>query len=143
MHDIRAIRENPEAYERAWNAKGLSGRTEEILALDAKLRAAQTAVQQAQAERNDASKKIGQAKARKDEAEASRLMAHVEALKKTLEEQGAIEREAGEALRGLTSRRPTSRPARTRAATWRSAAGANHSPSPTPRTTSTLARPWG
>ena len=61
MHDIRAIRDNPDAYERAWSAKGLSGRTEEILALDAKLRAAQTALQQAQAERNDASKKIGQA----------------------------------------------------------------------------------
>ncbi|MDX9997148.1 MAG: serine--tRNA ligase [Phenylobacterium sp.] len=106
MHDIRAIRENPEAYERAWNAKGLSGRTEEILALDARLRAAQTAVQQAQAERNDASKKIGQAKARKDEAEASRLMAHVEALKKTLEEQAAVEREAGEALRGLLASLP-------------------------------------
>jgi seryl-tRNA synthetase len=106
MHDIRAIRENPDAYERAWSAKGLSGRSEEILALDATLRAAQTALQQAQAERNESSKKIGQAKAQKDEAEATRLIAHVEVLKKTLEEQGAVERETGEALRGLLASLP-------------------------------------
>src|ERR1044071_1971759 len=103
MHDIRAIRETPELYEKAWAAKGSSGRVDEILALDAKLRAAQTALQTAQAERNDASKKIGQAKAQKDEAEATRLMAHVEALKKTLEEQGILEREAGEEIRRLVA----------------------------------------
>jgi len=106
MHDIRAIRENPELYEKAWAAKGSSGKVEEILALDAKLRAAQTALQSAQAERNDASKKIGQAKAQKDEAEAARLMAHVEALKKTLEEQGEVERTAGEQLKAILSSLP-------------------------------------
>jgi seryl-tRNA synthetase len=84
MHDIRAIRDNPELYEKAWAAKGSSGRVAEILELDAKLRAAQTAGQAAQAERNDASKRIGQAKAQKDEAEAQRLMAAVEALKGAL-----------------------------------------------------------
>jgi len=106
MHDIRAIRENPELYETAWAAKGLSGRVAEILELDASLRAAQTAVQTAQAERNDSSKKIGQAKAQKDEAEAARLMAHVETLKATLEEQGEAERAAGEALRDILSSLP-------------------------------------
>ncbi|MFN4178217.1 serine--tRNA ligase [Phenylobacterium sp.] len=106
MHDIRAIRENPELYEKAWAAKGSSGKVEEILALDARLRAAQTALQSAQAERNDASKKIGQAKARKDEAEAARLMAHVEALKKTLEEQGEVERAAGDELKAILSSLP-------------------------------------
>jgi seryl-tRNA synthetase len=99
MHDVRAIRENPELYEKHWSTKGLSGRVADILDLDAKLRGAQTALQAAQAERNDASKKIGQAKARKDEAEAARLMAHVEVLKKTLEEQGELEREVGDLLR--------------------------------------------
>jgi len=106
MHDIRAIRETPELYEKAWAAKGSSGRVADILALDAKLRAAQTAGQAAQAERNDASKKIGQAKAQKDEAEATRLMAHVETLKKTLEEQTEIERTAGEAMRVILASLP-------------------------------------
>jgi len=106
MHDIRAIRENPELYEKHWAAKGMSGRVAEILDLDGRLRAAQTALQAAQAERNEASKKIGQAKAKKDEAEATRLMAHVETLKKTLEEQAEVEREVGDLLRQMLAALP-------------------------------------
>src|SRR5215212_5494530 len=106
MHDIRAIRETPELYEKAWAAKGSSGRVAEILELDAKLRAAQTAAQATQAERNEASKKIGQAKAQKDEAEATRLMAHVETLKKALEDETAIERDAAAGLRALLESLP-------------------------------------
>ncbi len=106
MHDIRAIRDNPDLYETAWAAKGSSGRVAEILELDAKLRAAQTAGQAAQAERNDASKKIGQAKAQKNEDEAQRLMAQVEALKGVLAEQAEAERAAGEALRDVLSSLP-------------------------------------
>ena len=55
MHDIRAIRETPELYEKAWAAKGSSGRVAELLDLDTRLRAAQTAGQTAQAERNESS----------------------------------------------------------------------------------------
>jgi seryl-tRNA synthetase len=106
MHDIRAIRETPELYEKAWAAKGASGKVEVLLALDAKLRAAQTAGQQAQAERNDASKRIGQAKAQKNEDEAQRLMAQVEALKGALAEHAEAERAAGEALRTILSALP-------------------------------------
>ena len=98
MHDIKAIRDNPEAYDRAWASKGLSGKAQEILALDARLRAAQTAAQAAQSQRNDASKLIGQAKGRKDEAEAARLMGEVESLKGVLAEQGEIERAVAEAI---------------------------------------------
>ena len=106
MHDLKAIRENPELYETAWARKGSPGRGAEILELDARLRAAQTALQSAQAERNEASKKIGQAKAQKNEEEAQRLMAQVEGLKKTLEEQAEIERETGEALKAVLSALP-------------------------------------
>jgi len=106
MHDIKAIRDNPDLYEQAWSAKGRSGVTAEALALDATLRAAQTALQEAQSRRNDLSKQIGQAKGRKDEAEAARLMAEVETLKGVLETQGAIERETGEALRDLLAGLP-------------------------------------
>ena len=106
MHDIRAIRETPELFEQAWAAKGSSGRVAEILELDAKLRAAQTAGQAAQAERNEASKKIGQAKAQKNEAEAARLMAQVEALKAGQAEHAQAEQAAGEALRALLASLP-------------------------------------
>jgi seryl-tRNA synthetase len=81
MHDIRAIREQPEVYDRGWASRGLAPQTGTILALDEALRAAQTLLQAAQNRRNEASKLIGQAKAKKDEAEARRLMDEVEALK--------------------------------------------------------------
>lgn len=81
MHDIKAIRDNPEAFDRHWSAKGRSGAAAEAVKLDAQLRAAQTTLQEAQAKRNESSKLIGMAKAKKDEAEAQRLMAEVESLK--------------------------------------------------------------
>ena len=40
MHDIRAIRENPKAYDEAWALKGLPPQTPAILDLDTRLRAA-------------------------------------------------------------------------------------------------------
>ena len=108
MHDIRAIRETPEPYVKGWDAKGLSGSelVAQITELDAKLRTAQTGWQSAQAERNEASKKIGAAKAAKDEAEAARLMAQVEALKARLDAEGEAEKAAGAALHDLLAGLP-------------------------------------
>ncbi len=73
MHDIKAIRDNPTAYDAGWSSRGLSPQSPTLLALDQALRAAQTAVQTAQSRRNEASKLIGQAKAQKDEAKAAAL----------------------------------------------------------------------
>ena len=106
MHDIKAIRDNPEAYDRAWALRGLSPQTPALLALDAELRAALTALQAAQSRRNDASKLIGMAKSKKDEAEAARLMAEVDQLKAVIAEQTEVERTSGEALRGLLATLP-------------------------------------
>ena len=91
MHDIKAIRENPSAYDRAWMVKGLAAQTPEILELDGALRAIQTALQEIQARRNEASRLIGQAMARKDEAEAARLKAQVETSKTEMAENAAAE----------------------------------------------------
>ena len=106
MHDIKAIRDNPEAYDCAWGSKGLPAQTPALLALDAKLRAAQTAVQDAAARRNEASKQIGQAKAQKDEDKAQLLMAQVEVLKVQMAAQMAVEAEIGVKLRDLLSALP-------------------------------------
>ena len=108
MHDIRALRETPEPYVQGWDAKGLSGSAlvAQILEFDGKLRAAQHGWQTAQAERNDASKKIGAAKAAKDEAEAGRLMGQVEALKARLEAEGEAEAAAAQALQDILSGLP-------------------------------------
>ena len=106
MHDIRAIRDNPQAYDHAWARRGLSAQTPAILALDEQLRAAQTALQAAQNRRNEASKLIGQAKAKKDEAEAARLMAEVEGLKGEIVAQTEAETRLGAELRELLAGLP-------------------------------------
>jgi seryl-tRNA synthetase len=79
MHDIRAIRDNPEAYDKNWARRGLSSPTKEILKLDEERRAAQTQLQDIQQQRNEKSKQIGQIKAQKGDAAA--LMAEVAAMK--------------------------------------------------------------
>lgn len=84
MHDIRFIRETPEAFDTGLARRGLAPQSGEILALDQELRALLTEMQQAQARRNEASKQIGQAKARKNEELAQSLMAEVAALKERL-----------------------------------------------------------
>ena len=106
MHDIRAIRENPAAFDAGWSARGLSAQTPAILALDGEMRAATTALQAAQSRRNDASKLIGQAKAKKDEGGAAALMSEVEALKAEMTTQGEIEARIGGQLRDLLASLP-------------------------------------
>ncbi|MFV2052310.1 serine--tRNA ligase [Aliiroseovarius sp. YM-037] len=77
MHDIRAIRENPESFDAGMARRGLSGVSAEVLAIDEARRAKITASEAAQAERNAASKEVGAAKAKGDEAEFERLRALV------------------------------------------------------------------
>jgi seryl-tRNA synthetase len=77
MHDIRAIRENPAAFDAALGRRGLAPLSPEILALDNDRRAKILAAETAQAAQNAASKEVGAAKARGDEAEFERLRALV------------------------------------------------------------------
>lgn len=77
MHDIRAIRDNPDAFEAALNRRGLTGLTAQILSLDEARRGRIAAAETAQADQNKASKDVGAAKARGDDAEFERLRALV------------------------------------------------------------------
>lgn len=106
MHDIRALRENPDLYEKAWAAKGRSGTAARALELDQQVRAARTASEKAQARRNDLSRRIGQAKAGKDEAAAAALLAEVEALKAEAAGDAERETQADQALRDLLASLP-------------------------------------
>jgi seryl-tRNA synthetase len=84
MHDIKWIRENPEAFDAGLKRRGLPGEAAKLIALDEKRRAAIQKAEQAQARRNAASKEIGAAKKNKDEAAAQKLMAEVAQLKDTM-----------------------------------------------------------
>lgn len=82
MHDIRLIRETPEAFDAALTRRpGVAPVSGEILALDAARREKILAAETAQAEQNAASKQVGAAKAAGDEAEFERLRALVGAKK--------------------------------------------------------------
>ena len=91
MHDIRAIREDPAAFDRAWAARGLVAQTHVLLDLDARIRIEQTALQAAQSRRNEASKRIGAAKSRQDETDATALLSEVEGLKAAIAAHGEAE----------------------------------------------------
>ena len=84
MHDLKEIRENPDRFDAGLKRRGLAPRSADILDLDMKARAKTTELQELQTKRNTASKAIGAAKAKKDEAEAARLMAEVEAVKQQM-----------------------------------------------------------
>jgi seryl-tRNA synthetase len=106
MHDIRLIREEPATFDRGLARRGLSAMSKEILALDQEWRAATQKLQEMQSLRNDSSKKIGQAKAQKNEAEAQRLMADVARLKDEIPATELRVRESEEALNELLSTIP-------------------------------------
>jgi seryl-tRNA synthetase len=84
MHDIKWIRDNPDAFDKALGRRGLGGEAKRLTGLDEERRKAIAAFEQAQAARNAASKEIGEAKKAKDEARAAALMAAVAELKETL-----------------------------------------------------------
>ena len=103
MFDIRAIRDNPDAFRAAWNRKkpGLGDSVNEILAHDGAVRTAVTDKQEAEKARNETSKLIGKAKASGDEAEFERLRKIVADAKDTIEAAGEQEEAARKLLDDL------------------------------------------
>ena len=98
MHDIRLIRENPKAFDTALARRGASAIANQVVTLDEQWRVLTQKLQVALALRNDSSKAIGAAKAKKDEDEAKRLMDAVAELKTSIPELEAKERDALAAL---------------------------------------------
>ncbi|MGE0407774.1 MAG: serine--tRNA ligase [Amphiplicatus sp.] len=81
MHDLKEIRDHPDAFDAGLARRGLSPRAGELLALDEDARKFTTALNDLQARRNAASKAIGAAKGKGEEAEARRLIEEVERIK--------------------------------------------------------------
>jgi seryl-tRNA synthetase len=81
MHDLRWIRENPDAFDRGLARRNLPPGAEPILALDREWRALETAAQESQAARNRLSREIGAAKSRGEPVDE--LLRQVEGSKQT------------------------------------------------------------
>ncbi len=108
MHDIRFLRENPADFDRALTRRGMEPMAEALLAIDAERRAKIAAAEDARAAQNAASKEVGAAKARGDDAEFARLRALVAEKKAEVARLEAEAREADarltETLMGLPNR---------------------------------------
>ena len=102
MHDIKAIRENPAAFDAALARRGDAPVSASLLALDESRRAKILAAENAQADQNKASKEVGAAKGRGDDAEFERLRALVGEKKAEVaamrEEANALDTQLNEAL---------------------------------------------
>jgi seryl-tRNA synthetase len=98
MHDIRFIREHPDAFDHGLARRGLEPQAQRLIALDERRRAAIGKVEAAAARRNAASKEIGEAKKNNDEQKAKSLFAEVTALKGSLPAMEAEEKAASEEL---------------------------------------------
>jgi seryl-tRNA synthetase len=104
MHDIKAIRDDASAFVRGLQRRGMAdaqGIADNLLKKDKALRDLLVRLQNGQARRNEASKLIGQAKAKKDEAGAATLMAEVAGLKDSLQQDEAGQRELEKEMRDL------------------------------------------
>ncbi len=98
MHDIKWIRDNADAFDRALARRSLPGEAKRLIALDERRRAAIQKLELAQARRNAASKEIGEAKKNKDEAAAGKVMAEVAELKNAIPALEAEEKTASAEL---------------------------------------------
>src|SRR5690606_41872827 len=99
MHDIKFIRDNPDAFDRAVRLRGMEPQSAKLIELDRKRRAAQAEFDELQGTRNALSREIGAAKGRKDKARAQALMAEAAGLKERL---GPLEVEPRAHAAGLT-----------------------------------------
>jgi len=106
MHDIRLIRDDPQAFDAGLARRGLEPLSAAILAADASVRALQTEIQASLARRNEASKLIGQAMAQGDKDKAEALKAEVATLKTSLPDKENAEREQLAALQDTLAALP-------------------------------------
>jgi seryl-tRNA synthetase len=86
MHDIKSIRDNPAAFDAALWRRGLAPMAKILMDIDEQRRTAITHLERALARRNAASKEIGDAKKKKDNAHAEDLMIEVTQLKSAITE---------------------------------------------------------
>lgn len=106
MHDLRLIREKPEAFDAALARRGLDPAAAQVLALDEERRAFTTRLQEMQGRRNEASKAIGAAMKDGDNAKAEALKAEVAQIKQDMPAIEEEESAKGAELEGLLAAIP-------------------------------------
>ncbi|MFJ1311997.1 serine--tRNA ligase [Agrobacterium tumefaciens] len=106
MHDIKWIRENPEAFDAALARRGAEPAASGLIALDEKRRSVIQSLQDMQSRRNAASKEIGAAMAQKNMELAEKLKAEVADLKDNMPRAEEEDRQVTAELNDALSRLP-------------------------------------
>src|SRR6266511_971325 len=106
MHDIKWIRDNPDAFDRALARRGLAGEAKRLIEIDERRRAAIQKAEAALARRNAASKEIGAAKRSNEEAAAEKLLAEVARLKAEIPQLEAEEKKISNELEDALAQIP-------------------------------------
>lgn len=106
MHDIKWIRENPEAFDAALARRGAEPAAAGLIALDEKRRSVIQSLQDMQSRRNAASKEIGAAMAQKNMELAEKLKAEVADLKDKMPRAEEEDRQVTAELNDALSRLP-------------------------------------
>ena len=106
MHDIKYIRENPEAFDAALARRGALPIAAQIIDIDQRRRAVLTQMQDGLARRNEASKAIGAAMGKGDTATADSFKTEVAMLKDSLPAIEDQERALGAELDGILAAIP-------------------------------------
>ncbi len=106
MHDIKAIRDNPQGFDQGLARRGLPAMSAEILKIDAERREHVQKLQDAQARRNAASKEIGEAMKSGDKARADALKAEMGSIKDFIANGESVEREIDQRLNAVLATIP-------------------------------------
>lgn len=104
MFDLNYIRKEPEAFDAAMARRGLEPVAESILTLDKARRLVMTALQEAQARRNEVSREVGKAKGAGENADE--LIAEMGKLKTDIQQAEEQERQYGADLQDMLSGLP-------------------------------------
>jgi seryl-tRNA synthetase len=106
MHDLKSIREHPQAFDAGLKRRGLAPQAAAVLALDQERRRLQQVLEDMQARRNSLSKEIGRLKAKGEENAAAAAVAEVARLKETMPGAEQAEREKGAEIEALLATIP-------------------------------------
>ncbi len=106
MYDIKWIREHPDVFDRSLKRRGLEPLSRHLISIDDRRRAIIRVLESFQADRNAASKQIGEAKRSKDESKIAELTAKVVEAKESIPRLEREQKEVEEELKNAIAEIP-------------------------------------
>jgi seryl-tRNA synthetase len=106
MHDIKAIRDNPQAFDKGLARRGLAAQSAALISIDEEKRGHQSRLQETQNKRNALSKDVGAAMKAGDKGKAEAIKAEVATLKDVMTSSEEAERQLTQKLNDILAAIP-------------------------------------